>query len=64
MATALVRGIREILRRLLKRRLRTNPRVVKRKMSNYMAKHSNHRAWPQPTQPPCDTIKIAKRLRI
>jgi hypothetical protein len=59
LATALIRGIQEILRRLLKRRLRSNPRVVKRKMSNYNAKRSNHRAWPQPTQPPDEAITIA-----
>ena len=40
---ALVRGTRELLQRLNKRRLRTNPRVVKRKMSNYALKRGEHR---------------------
>jgi len=31
------------------RRLRANPRVVKRKMSNYRVKRAEHRDWPQPT---------------
>lgn len=30
---------------------RANPRVVKRKMSNFGVKNSSHRAWPQPTKP-------------
>lgn len=32
-----------------KRRLRSNPRVVKRKMSKFKLKRDEHRAWPQPT---------------
>ena len=32
------------------RRLRANPRVVKRKMSNYGVKRPEHRNWPQPTR--------------
>lgn len=31
------------------RHLRTNPRVVKRKMSNFRLKRSEHYAWPQPS---------------
>jgi hypothetical protein len=31
------------------RRLRANPRVVKRKMSNYGVKRPDHRYWPQPS---------------
>ena len=30
---------------------RTNPRVVKRKMSNFGVKGPHHRLWPQPTKP-------------
>ena len=30
---------------------RSNPRVVKRKMSKFGVKTSSHRAWPQPTNP-------------
>ena len=37
---------------LPKRRLRSFPRAVKRKMSNYQLKRAAHRAWPQPTMPP------------
>jgi hypothetical protein len=37
--------------RLPERRLRSNPRVVKRKMSNFHLKRSEHRHWPQPTCP-------------
>ena len=29
---------------------RTNPRVVKHKMSKFNAKHERHRAWPQPSK--------------
>jgi hypothetical protein len=43
------RLLRDIARkRLPKRRLRSNPRVVKRKMSNFKLKRAQHRAWPQP----------------
>jgi hypothetical protein len=54
---ALVRGTRELLQRLNKRRLRTNPRVVKRKMSNYALKRPHHRDWPRP-RPSHDAIAI------
>jgi hypothetical protein len=37
--------------RLPARRLRSNPRVVKRKMSNFKRKRPEHRLWPQPTAP-------------
>jgi hypothetical protein len=30
---------------------RSNPRVVKRKMSNFGVKNQSHRHWPQPTKP-------------
>jgi hypothetical protein len=30
---------------------RSNPRVVKRKMSKFGVKTPSHRAWPQPTKP-------------
>jgi hypothetical protein len=44
------RLLRDIARkRLPPRRLRSNPRVVKRKMSNFKLKRAEHRAWPQPT---------------
>lgn len=37
--------------RLSERRDRSNPRVVKRKMSNFKVKGPQHRPWPQPTKP-------------
>jgi hypothetical protein len=37
--------------RLPKRRARTSPRVVKRKMSPFALKREQHRRWPQPEQP-------------
>jgi hypothetical protein len=41
--------IAEICRQLLpQRRLRAAPRVVKRKMSNYGVKRTEHRSWPRP----------------
>jgi hypothetical protein len=36
--------------RLPERRLRTNPRVVKRKMSKFHLKRPEHYHWPQPTR--------------
>jgi hypothetical protein len=46
------RLLRDIVDRLLpERRLRSNPRVVKRKMSNFHLKRAEHRSWPQPTLP-------------
>ena len=38
--------------RLPERRLRSNPRVVKRKMSKFRLKRPEHDHWPQPTQQP------------
>ncbi|NJN99871.1 MAG: IS4 family transposase [Anaerolineales bacterium] len=44
------RLLRDMARkRLPPRRLRSNPRVVKRKMSNFKLKRAEHQAWPQPT---------------
>ena len=52
-------AIAEILaERLRSRRLRTNPRVIKRKMSKWPVKHPEHRNWPGPTRPPADTITV------
>ena len=59
LAVALTHTIAEINRRLLPpRRLRANPRVVKRKMSNYNLKRAAHRAWPQPTRPPTHAVRV------
>ena len=49
----------EILQeRLPARRLRANPRVVKRKMSNFGRKRSRHRVWPQPTKASRMAVRI------
>ena len=45
-----------------KRRLRSFPRAVKRKMSNYQLKRAAHRAWPQPTMPPAQAVGVLPAL--
>jgi hypothetical protein len=45
---------------LPRRPLRANPRVVKRKMSNYRVKRPEHRAWPQPTRRSKDAVVILR----
>jgi hypothetical protein len=53
------RLLRDIARkRLPKRRLRSNPRVVKRKMSNFKLKRAEHLAWPQPAQSFQEAIEV------
>lgn len=44
------------------RRLRSNPRVVKRKMSSFGVKRSRHRDWPQPTLAPRDAVQVRRPL--
>lgn len=44
--------------RLPERRLRSNPRVVKRKMSNFKLKRRKHEHWPQPTKPFADVVAL------
>jgi hypothetical protein len=46
--------------KLPERRNRTNPRVVKQKMSNFRVKRPCHRFWPQPTKPFRNTIVLLK----
>jgi hypothetical protein len=48
----------EIQRHLLTRRPRSNPRVIKRKMSNWKLKRAEHRSPPLPSQRPADAITI------
>lgn len=49
----------EILFELLPaRRPRSNPRVVKRKMSSFGVKRARHRDWPQPQRRPEEVIEI------
>jgi hypothetical protein len=58
-ATAHEHAITEILATTLgPRRLRSNPRVIKRKMSNWPVKRSQHRNPPKPAKPPNDAITI------
>jgi len=53
------RLLRDIARkRLPKRRWRSNPRVVKRKMSNFKLKRAPHLVWPQPTRPFQEAIEL------
>ena len=55
-------AVAEVLRHLLPpRRLRSAPRVVKRKMSNFALKRDRPRHWPQPTKPPDEAVVIVAR---
>ena len=59
LALALRRAIAEILAGLHPgRRLRAAARVVKRKMSNFGLKRAVHRAWPQPTLPSPEAVRV------
>ena len=42
------------------RRLRSQPRVVKRKMSSFGVKKGAHRHWPQPTKPLAQAVAIRR----
>jgi hypothetical protein len=60
LAAALPATVAEISVELLrKRRLRAAARVVKRKMSGYGVKRTEHRDWPQPTRTPTQAVRIA-----
>jgi Insertion element 4 transposase N-terminal/Transposase DDE domain len=53
------RLLRDIAAELLpERRLRSNPRVVKRKMSKFRLKRPQHDHWPQPTRPLRDAVML------
>jgi len=61
--TALERAAREASEEILfeplrDRRPRSNPRVVKRKMSGLALKRSRHRDWPQPTREPQKAVEV------
>ncbi len=47
-----------VAQRLPRRPERSNPRVVKQKMSNFRVKTAEHRCWPQPTKPFADAIVL------
>ena len=42
------------------RRLRSQPRVVKRKMSNYRLKRAEHHTWPQLTHTGTRAVRIQR----
>lgn len=53
------RLLQEIARTKIPQRAnRTNPRVVKRKMSNFDKKRKKHRLWPKPTKPFAEAIVL------
>jgi hypothetical protein len=55
------RLLRDMARKQLpQRRLRSNPRVVKRKMSNFKLKRPEHLAWPQPARSFQQAIEIKR----
>jgi hypothetical protein len=59
LADAQARASDEILFEALPpRRLRANPRVVKRKMSKFRVKRPEHRLWPQPVRSAQDAVVI------
>lgn len=41
------------------RRLRANPRVVKRKVSKFPVKRAKHRQWPQPVRTSAEAVRIS-----
>jgi len=56
-------GDRRARRHLVTRRQRANPRVVKRKMSNFGVKRATHRGWPQPTKPIDQAVTIVRDVQ-
>ncbi|MHB1886200.1 MAG: hypothetical protein ACYCVV_14565 [Acidimicrobiales bacterium] len=63
MTAAVTATTAEILRQLRHRRLRVNPRVIKRKMSKWPKKRAEHANPPRPAAPPRDTILIVGASR-
>src|SRR6266576_3940377 len=59
LARALTQALAEIQRHLLTRRLRSNSRVINRKMSNWKLTLAGHRSPRQPSRQPTGTITIA-----
>jgi hypothetical protein len=55
------RLLQDIARKHLpERRLRSNPRVVKRKMSKFKLKRAEHLSWPQPSRSFRQAIEVKK----
>lgn len=53
-------AIAEVLEEPNPRRLRANPRVLKRAVLRYPPKRQKHGDWPQPTKLPADAVVIIK----
>ena len=65
LALATRRATSELLHGLLPaRRLRSNARVVRRKMSGYHLKRAAHRHWPSPTLPVGSAIHILSPPKV
>jgi hypothetical protein len=59
------RLLRDIARhRLPERDNRVNPRVVKRKMSNFRLKRAEHQHWPQPSVPFREAVAVTHRTTV
>ncbi len=59
------RLLKDIARhRLPARDNRSNPRVVKRKMSNFRLKRAEHRHWPQPSVPFREAVAVSHRATV
>lgn len=59
LAEAFARATCQILEQVLpKRRLRSNPRVVRKRISPYPTKYPNHSNWPQPFREVKDLIYV------
>jgi len=59
LARAIEHAMTEIRSGLLPtRRLRSNARVVRRKMSNFNVKQAAHRQWPRPTLPIREAVVV------
>ena len=57
LAEAFHRACCQILDQVLpKRRLRSNPHVIRKRMSPYPTKYPNHNNWPQPSRSAKDLI--------
>ena len=50
--------------RLPERQGRTNPRVVKRKMSNFRLKRAEHQHWPQPSVPFREAVAVSHHATV
>ena len=56
----LAEAVAEVLDERNPRRLRSNPRVLKRAVLGYPPKRKIHDNWPQPTKLPADAVMIVK----